>query len=166
MYVKQALDKFGKSLVKQSRSNLTRKKKNVSKDLYKSIDYDVKVHKNSFEFSLSMEDYGKFIDKGVKGSKDSKKAPNSPYSYKTKMPPAKVFDKWSIRRGIAPRDSKGKFVSRKSVNFAIARSVFLYGIETTNFLTRPFEQAFKKLPNQIIEAYSLDVDSFLKSSLE
>ncbi len=166
MHVEKELNKFGKYLVKQSRTNLSRGKKNVSKRLYKSIGYKVKESKNSFEFSLSMEDYGKFIDKGVKGSKSSKKAPKSPFSYKSKMPPSKVFDKWSVKRGVAPRDSKGQFIKRKSVNFAIARAIFLYGIETTNFLTKPFNKAFKKLPDEIIKAYSLDVDEFLKFSLK
>lgn len=164
--VQTALDNFGKHVVKQSRSNLTRKKKNVSKELYKSLDYKAKVSKNSFELTFLMADYGKFIDKGVKGSESSVKAPKSPFKYTNKMPPSKVFDKWSVKRGFAARDEKGKFKSRKSINFAIARSIFLKGIETTNFFTKPFEDAFKKLPNELVEAYSLEVDTLLNSSLK
>ena len=66
MDVKNSLDKFGKSVVKQSRTQLTKKKKNASKALYNSIDYDLKVSKNSFELSFSMEDYGTFVDKELK----------------------------------------------------------------------------------------------------
>jgi hypothetical protein len=108
-----------------------------------------------------MADYGKFIDKGVQGKKDNSKAPRSPFKYTTKRPPAKVFDKWSIKRGIAPRNKKGQFTSRKAVNFAIANAVYNYGIEETLFLTKPFESAFKSLPDEIIEAYGMEVDKFL-----
>lgn len=165
MSVEKALNDFGSYVVQQSRSNLTRKNKNVSKDLYESISYETKVMPNSFELTINMVDYGKFIDKGVKGSESSQKAPKSPFKYTNKMPPSKVFDKWTIKRGLAPRD-KGKFKSRKSLNFAIARSIFKTGIETTNFFTEPFERAFKRLPDTIIEEYGLEVESLMKSSLK
>lgn len=165
MSVEKALNDFGSYVVQQSRSNLTRKNKNVSKDLYESISYETKVMPNSFELTINMVDYGKFIDKGVKGSESSQKAPQSPFKYTNKMPPSRVFDKWTIKRGLAPR-YKGKFKSRKSLNFAIARSIFKTGIKTTNFFTEPFERAFKRLPDTIIEEYGLEVESLMKSSLK
>ena len=33
----------------------------------------------------------------------------------------KALDKWVIARRIAPRDKKGKFISRESVNFFCSR---------------------------------------------
>jgi len=163
--LKDALDDFGKYVVQQSRSNLSKNDKNVSKNLYNSINYETKVNKNSFELTINMVDYGKFIDKGVKGSKSSAKAPNSPFKYTNKMPPAKVFSDWIVRKGFAPRNDKGQFQSRKSLQFAIARSVFLTGIKTTNFLTTPFERAFKRLPEDIVEAYGLELDSLMETTI-
>jgi hypothetical protein len=165
MSVRLALDRFRNVVVKESKTALTKKGKNVSKELYNSIDSELKVSKNSFELSFVMADYGKFIDKGVKGKESSAKAPQSPYQYKNKMPPTKVFDKWVIKRGLAGRNKKGQFVSRESLKFAIAKSVQLYGIETTNFFTKPFENAFKNLPDELVEAYGLEVESLLKSVL-
>ena len=72
--LKDALDNFGKYVVQQSRSNLSKQDKNVSKNLYNSISYETKVNKNSFELTINMVDYGKFIDKGVKGVNSSAKA--------------------------------------------------------------------------------------------
>ena len=101
---KKALEKYAKYVIQQSRSNLTKKKNNASKQLYNSLEYKIQGDKISF---LS-EDYGQFIDKGVKGSKSTySESSASPFKYTTKQPPSKVFDKWSIRKGIAPRDSKG-----------------------------------------------------------
>ena len=173
--VKGALDKFGKSVVKQSRTQLTKKKKNASKDLYNSIDYNLKVSKNSFELSFEMEDYGKFIDKGVKGvggtkadgSKwKKKKVVKSKFKYTNKMPPASAFSKWIVRKGIAPRNKSGQFTTRKGLQFAIANSVYHTGLETTNFFTRPFEVAFKQLPEDLTEAFGLEIDNLLKLTLK
>ena len=166
MSTKLALEKFAKVVVKESKTALTKKGKNASKKLYDSIDYDLKVSKNSFELSFLMEDYGTFIDKGVKGNKSSAKAPSSPFKYTNKMPPTKAFDKWVIKRGLAGRNKKGQFVSRESLKFAIAKSVQMYGIETTNFFTKPFESAFKNLPDEVVEAYGLEVENLLKTSLK
>jgi hypothetical protein len=63
---REALNKFAKYVVQQSRSNLTKSDKNVSKELYNSLGYDLNVSKNSFSLSILMEDYGVFQDKGVK----------------------------------------------------------------------------------------------------
>ena len=174
MSVLNELNKFGKSVIKQSRTNLTKKKKNASKSLYNSIGYTAKESKNSIQISFEMEDYGKFIDKGVKGVGGTKangqpwkvkKVDNSLYKYTNKRPPASVFSKWAVRRGIAPRSKGGQFTSRKSLQFAIANSVYHTGLETTNFFTKPFETAFKRLPEEIIKAYGLEVDNLLKAAL-
>lgn len=166
MSVKQELTYFANEVINRSRSNLTQKKKNVSKELYNSLDYELKVSQNSFSLSFLMEDYGTFIDKGVKGRDSSAKAPNSPYQYKNKMPPLKALDKWVVRKGIAVRDKKGRFVSRESLKFAIAKSIQSKGIETTNFFTKPFENAFKRLPEDLVNTYALEVEDFLKFTLK
>lgn len=156
---KKALEAFLKYTITQAKANLTRKKKNSSKALYDSLDYDFKVSQNSFTASISGLDYATFQDLGVSGKK---KKYNTPYSYKDKRPPAKAFDKWIVRKGIAPRNTKGQFQSRTGIAYAIANSVFINGIKPSRFLSEPFEKGFKKLPDEIIEAYGLDVETFLK----
>ena len=167
--VQKELERFRDYVVSQSRRNLSRLKKNSSKRLYQSIKGDVKTHPNSFEMTFSMEDYGVFQDAGVSGKK---KKYNTPYSYKSKMPPPKAFDKWIVRKGLTPRDSIGKFKSRKGLSYAIARSVFMNGIKPSLFFTKPFEAAYKRLPEELVEKYGLDaiklfneqVDQILKQN--
>jgi NAD-specific glutamate dehydrogenase len=72
---------------------------------------------------------------------------------------------WTVRKGIAPRNKKGQFTTRKGLMFAIANSVYHTGLETTNFFTKPFENEFNKLPNELVEAYGLEVEKFLKFTL-
>ncbi len=155
----KALEAFLKYTVSQAKANLTRRKKNSTRALYDSLDYEYNVSKNSFSASITALDYGEFQDLGVSGKK---KKYNTPYSYKDKMPPAKAFDKWIVRKGIAPRNEQGQFQTRKGIAFAIARSVFINGIKPSRFLSDPFEKGFKRLPDEIIEAFGLDVETFLK----
>jgi len=164
MSVKKALDDFGKYTVKQARTNLTKKKKNDTKGLYNSISYDLEVSKNSFSLSFSMDEYGKFIDKGVKGVSSSVKAPNSPYKFGTgtgkKGGLTSGVDGWVKRKRIQFADKKtGKFMSYKQTAYLIRNSIWNKGIETTNFFTKPFEDAFKRLPDTLINAFSLEVDN-------
>ncbi len=154
----KALQAFLKYTVTQAKANLTRKKKNSTKALYDSLEYDYTVSANSFSASISALEYGEYQDKGVSGKK---KKYNTPFSYKDKQPPASAFDKWIVRKGIAPRNAQGQFQNRKGLAFAIARSVFINGIKPSLFLTKPFEDGFKRLPDDIIEAYGLDVETFL-----
>jgi hypothetical protein len=81
------------------------------------------------------------------------------------MPSPKHFDKWTVRRGIAPRGKAGKFQNRSSLKFAISNSVYHTGLKTTNFFTEPFEKLFTDLPDDVVEAYGLELDKFLESSI-
>jgi len=146
------LNKFRDYVISQAKANLTRGGKNVSKGLYNSIKGNVKANPNSFEMEFSMDEYGIYQDKGVSGIK---KKYNTDFKYTNKMPPAKAFDKWVVRKGLAPRE-KGKFKSRKSLSFAIARSVYYNGIKPSLFFTKPFEKAIKRLPNDLVEAFGID----------
>ena len=152
----EVLDRFIKHVVSQAKKNLTTTQKNASKKLYNSIKGESKAFPNSIGIYFDMEEYGFYQDKGVSGVR---KKYDTPFSYKSKMPPPKAFDKWTIRRGIAPRGAGGKFQSRKGLNFAIARSIFEKGIKPSLFFTKPFEAAFKNLPDDMIEGYGLDVEN-------
>ena len=158
------LNGFAKYVIQQSKRNLIKGKKNSSKELYNSLNAEVNVSANSFSLSFEMEDYGKFQDKGVSGTK---KKYNTPYKYTNKMPPPSAFSKWVIKKGLkGTRDKQGRFVSRKSLQFAIAKSVFKNGIKPSLFFTKPFEKAFEKLPDKLVEAYGLDVENFMKFTLK
>jgi hypothetical protein len=150
----EALDKFRKYVISQARRNLTMQGKKASGALYKSLNGNLRAMPNSVRLFFEMEEYGFYQDKGVSGIK---KKYNTDYKYTNKMPPAKAFDKWVVRKGLAPRE-KGKFKNRKSLSFAIARSVYFNGIKPSLFFTKPFEKAFKYLPDEMIEAFGFDAE--------
>jgi hypothetical protein len=167
---REALNKFAKYVVQQSRSNLTKSDKNVSKELYNSLGYDLNVSKNSFSLSLLMKDYGMFQDKGVKGKTSSAKAPNSPFQFGSgtgeKGGLTNGIDKWVRRRRFQFRDNKGRFMSYQSTAFLITRSIYNKGIKPSMFFTKPFEKAFKGLNEELIKAYALDVEKFMATTIK
>ena len=148
---RKALDKFGKYLVKESKKNLTRKKKNVTNSLYESLDFDVKAMPNSFEFDFLMNEYGEWVDKGRKAGKN---------------PPFSPLRKWVEDRRIQFRSNKGKFQTYDQTAWAIVKSIGKKGIPASNFYSRPFQLGYKKLPNEIVEAYALDVEEFLDFTID
>jgi hypothetical protein len=152
---KNILNKFAKYVIQQSRSNLTKNKKNSSKALYNSLDFKYKTVNGGIGIQFLMDEYGLYQDKGVSGKK---KKYNTPFSYKDKMPPSSALDKWSVRKGIAPRDKSGKFIPRKSINFLIARSIYNKGIKPSLFFTKPFEKAYKDLPKDLVKGFINDIE--------
>ncbi len=162
--VDKVLDTFGRKVVQTARGILNAKGKNASGDLGSSLGYFIKVYPSgAIDMSFVAEGYAKFVDKGVKGSKSSAKAPNSPYKYTNKQPPSGVIDKWVVRKGIqGARDDKGRFIKRKSLVYAMARSIKLYGVKPTNFFTDAFNVAYRDLPQEFIKAYANDTQQFLK----
>lgn len=157
------LKAFRDHVVKQARANLTRAGKKSSGKLYESVDGEVKAMPNSIGIYFEMEQYGAFQDKGVNGTQRSW---GSPYSFKNKMPPMSKLDKWIVSKGIAPKDKGGRFVKRKSLQFLIARSIFRKGIKPSLFFTNAFEKAYKKLPNELIDKYGLDVEELVTAALK
>jgi len=154
---KKALEKYAKFVINKSRQNLQKGGKygthNKSGALSRSLEYKIENDKVSF---LS-EDYGSYIDQGVKGAKSTyPESRTSPFKYTTKKPPSSVFDKWSIKSGIAPRDSKGRFIKRKSLNYIIANSIFRKGIRATMFFTKPFEEALPLFEDEMLEGFIND----------
>ena len=158
----EILNKFAKRVIQQSRTRLTKGKKNASKDLYNSLRYDLTTSAAAFILNFFMEEYGIYQDRGVSGKK---RKYNTPFSYKDKMPPPKALDKWMIRRNIkGTRDAQGRFIKRKSLQYLLARSIYNKGIKPSNFFTKSFKQAFDKLPEDMVKAYRLDLEEFLRSS--
>jgi hypothetical protein len=169
-FLREELNKFAKYVIQQSRSNLTKGKKNTSKELYNSLGYDIESSKDSTSMAFKMADYGKFQDLGVKGKDSSAKAPNSPYKFGTgsgkKGGLTKGIDKWVRRRGIQFRDKKGKFLSYEQTGYIITRSVYKTGMKASMFFTKPFERAFKRLPDDLVKAYSIGIEKQIQINIK
>ena len=158
--VQKELELFKKRVIQQAKSNLTKMGKNSTGALHKGLKGDLTVFKTgNFALEFDLGKYGEFQDKGVSGKK---KKYDTPFSYKSKMPPSKVFEQWVKNKGIKGRDKKGRFITTKSLTFLIARGIFNNGIKPSLFFTKPFENEYNKLSGDLVEAFGLDIDEFLK----
>jgi|TARA_B100000035_G_scaffold130173_1_gene110644 hypothetical protein len=163
---KKAMEKYAKYVVQQARSNLSKGKNNASKQLYNSLNYEVKQNRTSggqfatgYNAEFFMEEYGTYQDMGVHGAKSSYiENRKSPFRYTTKQPPTRAFDKWIKTKGIKGRDKKtGRFITDQSLKFLIARSIKNKGIRATLFFTKPFEAGINKYGDEIAGGFGDDV---------
>lgn len=154
---KQVLQEFGKYVVQQSRSILTRKKKNLSGVLYKSLEYDVMEYSDGIKLIFDMAYYGKFVDKGVSGKE---RKFNTPYSYKNKKPPMKNLMDWAKSRKFRFRDEKGRYTkgTYRTIGFVLQNFIYREGIKPTLFFTKPYSEGFKKFDKQIVSAFLKDIE--------
>lgn len=164
-YYRRAIERYAKYVIEQSKQNLKKPKKpfgqstNASGTLSKSLEYRIEGKKIKF---LS-EDYGEFIDKGVRGSESSypqtsqaQTKAKEHFKFRT-GPHSSVFDKWIKQKGIRGRDKKtGRFITNKSLTYLIARSIGKKGIRATLFFTKPFNRGLDLFGDEIAEAYLKD----------
>lgn len=166
-HLKEELDKFRKRIITEARKNLTRQKKKASGSLYKNLDSELEVYKsNNFMLSFELGSYGEFVDNGVSGTK---KKYNTPFRFGTgtgkKGGLRNGISKWIRQKGIKGRGKDGRFISNKSLTFLISRSIYTRGLKPSLYFTRPFQNEFKKLSDDLVEAFGLDIDEFLKYTL-
>ena len=161
------LNSFGKQVVNRAKGNL-QKSKGGGTNLEKSLSFKVITDTDGFTVQFFMDSYGTFVDKGVSGTdvrrsfKDYKgKTISSPYKYTTKQPPSRVLDKWIVKKGIAPRDEKGRFMSRKSISFLIARSIKRKGIQGISFFQKPLMLGLKQFGKEMLGAVKDDIINVL-----
>jgi len=163
--VQEELNKFGKYVIQQSRSNLSKTKKNDTKAGYNSLKYDLNVSPNSFGLEFLMEDYLVFQDRGVKGTKSGKSLDNFSYKKSSNLVGVeyhtKTFQNWAKRKGVQFRNKKGRYVTHEQTGYMLANVIKRKGIKPSMFFTKPFNKAFERLDKDIVKAFRLDVEALL-----
>ena len=157
----KALEEFRDYVISKAQSNL--RKKNVSGKLSDSLTAEMKVMPNSIRFFFEMEEYGFYQDQGVKGVRFGRSLSGFRFGSGTgkKGGLTEGIKKWVRQRGIQFRDKKGRYISRDATAMIITRSIWQKGIKPSMFFTKPFVAAFKRLPDELIKAYSLGLEKDL-----
>jgi len=164
--IEEVLNKYAKYVVQQAKSNLTKDKKG-SGDLYNSVKYVLDTESDAFLLAFLMEEYGVYVDEGVKGANPSlvkngyQKAPNSRFKYTNKMPPMKILADWAKSKNIRFRNAKGQYAkgSNRSMGFVLQRSIYAQGLKGNSFFTKPLEKGLKMLPPELRKSFALDVEN-------
>ena len=76
------------------------------------------------------------------------------------MPPLQPLIQWAKYKKIRFRDSKGQFKkgNYKTIGFWLQKRIFAQGLKPTQFFSKAFRVAFKKLPSELLEAFKIDVE--------
>ncbi len=161
--IENYLKSYGKYIVRQARGILKSKGKDTTGKLSGSLKYKVTKDKEGFEIKFLASKYASFVNKGVSGTegrrtyidKDGKRK-TSPFRFK-KQPPSNVIERWTVAKGIKGRDRKGRFITRKSLAFLIARSIKRKGIPAASFYTQPLSYSYKVFKKEMEKNFKQDV---------
>jgi len=168
--LQDALDKFKNYVIKQARTNLSKGDRNVSRKLYNSLKGEAKVYAKGYSLSFEMEEYGNYQDKGVRGKRSNARAPKSQYKFGSgkgkKGGLTEGIQRWVKARKFQFKDKKGKFMSYDSTAWIITKSIYAKGLRPTLFFTKPFEQAYKRLPQELVNDLKIDLEKIFNYSIK
>ena len=158
------LNNYAKKVISDARKNLVDDHKSLG-SLYNSLNYSLETEVGAFLVNFFMEDYGKFVDKGVKGKTSTyaeTRAALSQFQYGSgtgiKGGLTKGIKGWLGKKRFQWKTKTGQFMSYDSMAFLIARSIYNKGIKANLFFSKPFENELKGLENSLLNAFVLDVE--------
>ena len=125
--------------------------------LSQSVQGKVNSENGSITAYIEMQEYGKYLLLGVRGAKESRRAPSSPFAFKNKMPPVKALEPWIIKKGI--KMPNGKPLSP----FALSRSIFNRGLSPkANFILPVWnEKVAEKFKEKIQQAIGAEIEAII-----
>jgi hypothetical protein len=144
------IKKFGKEVESEIKTRLLGHDKKASGKLYKSIKFEYRESLKQLEASWRMEDYGVYVDKGVK---PQPKYLTGQGTGKSKF--IQALKKWCRIKGIP-----------EGAAYPIRRNIWKYGIKPTNFFTIPTKRRQKYYEEQIEKNMALDLDIQLQKELD
>ena len=169
------LDYYGLLALKNINKKIIDKGVVNSGDMGKTMYYELTDDNNVDTISIYIKDYYRFVDKGVKGVKFDKNAPQSPYKFKTLTGMSKTGRESikslitsgrakvrAITQSASKTESKGLSHKGKRSLIDTQTDTLIYlikkhGIKATNFFKEGFEETFKTLEKDLGEALSTDI---------
>lgn len=188
---KNYLESVARDIIKRAKTNLKNGKGNTK--LAGSLDYDLVEVDGSMIVNFKMDDYGTFVDKGVKGKGGTigeesyggrryfttyeGKRKDSPYQFGTgsggKGGLTRAISKWIKKKGLKGRVDKnwksagnkgGQFISDKSLTFLISRSIYIKGVHGISFFQNAIMNGIKNLNEGYEVAFIEDVQNTIDVS--
>lgn len=151
---KEALNLLISTFRSKAKDKIGKSKRGIfSGKLLESITGDIDYKDGEYVVSVSMEEYGTYIDEGVNGTgfekTNSGKADKrfksnrsvvtgSRFSFKDKMPPLNAIKPWATAKGLNP--------------WAVQRSIFKKGIKGIHFFQEVLDYEADRLADYIAEA--------------
>ena len=160
--IENYLKSYGKYIVRQAKGLL--KFNTATGKLQTSLKHKVKKTKEGFDLKFLASRYASFLNKGVSGNQvrrtyidERGKRKASPFRFKNRQPPSAALERWISVKGIRGRDKKGRFITRKSLAFLMARSIKKKGIRALSFYTQPLSWSYNEFKKQMEKSFKEDV---------
>jgi hypothetical protein len=161
--VRAVMNNFGENVLDTARQNLRDRGSSVSGDLERKMKFVAKVMPNSMSLKFDLGEYGQGIDQGIEGSFQSKKVGltgRTPFKFKALYPNRAMVDNvlsWAKAVGFNFYDA----VERDGA-YSLASYILREGISPNRFFTDAYEDYIREIPEDIAEAFGLDVDEFFR----
>lgn len=139
---------------------------NASRTLTDTIKSNVVVGEQSYEVTLSLQEYWKYIEYGRQGTESSplKAYPGAEPPGKAAFPPVKAILDWILIKPILPRPNKDGIekLRPKSLAFLIGRKIQKHGIDPHPALHRTQEELDKIFHERLSAALGHDVTNYIR----
>lgn len=142
--VVQFLNDFGKELADKYQINLAKDDAVESGKLINSIKYIFNKNNTSFEISMEMAEYWKYVENGRK---------------RGKFPPISAIREWVSVKQVMPRPYNGKLPTENQLAFLIARSIANKGIRPRPIFHDTLDDVIKDFENGLEDAFTKDLEN-------
>ncbi len=151
----EVLQIWANELIDDIIASIDKKQLNVTGSLRQgAIVLPIEDFRNQLKMNIQMAGHYAFVDKGVRGTEESSKAPNSPFSFNDKRPPVSELNKWVNNRGL------------KISGFALQDIIFRTGIRETKFYSDVVtEDRFKDLKSRVAKASKTEIRFSIKNKI-
>lgn len=140
----QFLNDYGKELADKNKRNLVNDDAVASGKLINSIRYIFNKNNTSFEISMEMAEYWKYVENGRKSGK---------------FPPISAIREWVNVKRVIPRPYNGKLPTENQLAFLIARSISKKGIRPKPIFNDTLDDAMNDFENGLEDAFTKDVEN-------
>lgn len=142
--VVQFLNDFGKELADKYKRNLVNDDAIDTSKLLNSIKYIFNNNNTSFEISMEMAEYWKYVESGRKSGK---------------FPPISAIREWVKVKPVIPRPYNGKLPTENQLAFLIARSISKKGIRPRPIFNDSLDDVMRDFENGLEDAFTKDVEN-------
>lgn len=139
----QFLNDFGKELADKYQRKIVNDDAVSSGKLLNSIRYIFNNNNTSFEISMEMAEYWKYVENGRKSGK---------------FPPISSIREWMKVKPVIPRPYNGKLPTENQLAFLIARSISKNGIRPKPIFNDTLDDAMNDFENGLEDAFTKDVE--------
>ena len=146
----EVLDEYGRAVKDMYQENLVYDNAVASGELLNSVKYILQHNQSSYEVSLSLLDYWKYLENGRKAGK---------------FPPINKILDWIRVKPVIPRPYNGKLPTEQQLAFLISRKIALHGTKPRDILKLTLdeinEEYFVKISDALAKDVEEDIDNFL-----